>query len=585
MDAYGQDQPSRQDVPGSDAAAHPRPAGLGRLAGARVGVVGLGRTGQVAAQVLVDLGARVTLLDSRPDAADSLPAGLRPAGSARSVLGAGVPGRGAVVAAVTGSDQVVAEALGGGDLDLVVVSPGVPATGPVLGAAVSAGLETWSEIELAWRLSQDLRPGLPWLTVTGTDGKTTTTGMLSAILTAAGLTAPAVGNIGVPALSVLAGADPGEHGSLPDALAVELSSFQLHTTRTLSPLAAACLNVSADHLDWHGGVEAYRADKARVYERAQRGAVYNLADRATEQMVMDADVVEGCRAVGFGLGAPGRGQLGLVSSDDAADGGAVLVDRAWHASRATHGLELATLADLAHLAPGEDPSRLPAHVVADALAAAAVALAHEAVAADASAVARGLRAFTPGAHRHVVVAHGGGVSWVDDSKATNTHATAAAFSGARPGSVVWLVGGDTKGADLTELVGEVAASLRGVVVLGKDPALVTGPLEAARRCGTLPADLPCHVVADGAPEQVIAEAVDAAAAMARPGDTVLMAPAAASWDQFRSYAQRGELFSQAARRRAAAATEATETAAAAPARTPLPADRASRATQAAPEES
>lgn len=556
MDTDAQDGRDCQDPPRSDVAARPRPAGLGELAGARVGVVGLGRTGQAAIAVLMDLGARITLLDSRPDAVDSLPAGLRPGGAGRVVLGAGAAGHGAVVSAVTGSDQAVADAVGCADLDLLVVSPGVPATGPVLRAALAAGVETWSEIELAWRLSQDLRPGLPWLTVTGTDGKTTTTGMLSAILTAAGVAAPAVGNIGVPTLSVLADADPCQPGSLPDALAVELSSFQLHTTRTLSPLAAACLNVSADHLDWHGGIDAYRADKARVYARAQRGAIYNLTDRATEQMVIDADVIEGCRAVGFGLGAPGRGQLGLVSSDDPADGGAVLVDRAWHATRATHGLELATLADLAHLAPGADPARLPAHVVADALAAAALALAHEAVGADATAVARGLRSFTPGAHRHVVVAHGGGVTWVDDSKATNTHATAAAFSGAAPGSVVWLVGGDTKGADLTELVGEVAACLRGVVVLGKEPSLVTGPLDEAVAGGRLAAQVPRYVVADGQPEQVMEEAVSAAAAMARPGDTVLMAPAAASWDQFRSYAQRGELFAQAASRQAARAEAA-----------------------------
>lgn len=548
-------RPTRADAaarPRPDSAA--RPAGLAGLAGARVGVVGLGRTGQAAVRVLADLGATVTLLDSRAGAVDALPPELRPgARPAATVLAGTEPAvsRGSVTDAVTGSDDAVAAAVRGGGLDLLVVSPGVPATGPVLGAARETGVETWSEIELAWRLSQDLAPGLPWLAVTGTDGKTTTTGMLAAILTAAGLAAPAVGNIGVPTLSVLAGADPTEPGSLPDALAVELSSFQLHTTRTLSPLAAACLNVSADHLDWHGGVAAYRADKARVYERAQRGAVYNLADRLTEQMVEEADVVEGCRAVGFGLGAPGRGQLGLVSSDDPADGGAVLVDRAWHASRATHGLELATLTDLAHLAPGQDPSRLPAHVVADALAAAALALAHEAVAADPAAVARGLRSFTPGAHRHVVVAHAGGVTWVDDSKATNTHATAAAFSGARPGSVVWLVGGDTKGADLTTLVGQVADRLRGVVVLGKDPALVTGPLDAAVAAGTLPAGLPRHLVADGEPEQVVAEAVRAAAAMAQAGDTVLLAPAAASWDQFRSYAQRGELFTQAAQRLAA----------------------------------
>ena len=224
------------------------------LAGARVGVVGAGRTGLAVIEALSDLGARIHLLDTRSDAADAVTAPLE--------------------RVTVGDDAALADALAQCRPDLLIVSPGVPATGPVLTGARRDGTRVWSEIELAWRLQRSTRPEVPWIVVTGTDGKTTTVGMLSAVLTAAGLNAPAVGNIGAPAITtVLEGR--------ADAMAVELSSFQLHTTRTLSPLAAACLNLAPDHLDWHGGLAAYGADKARVYARTRRAAVYNTADAST----------------------------------------------------------------------------------------------------------------------------------------------------------------------------------------------------------------------------------------------------------------------------------------------------------------
>ena len=476
------------------------------LAGARVGVVGAGRTGLAVIEALADLGARIHLLDARQDAADAVTAPLE-----RVTLG---------------DDRAQADALDRARPDLLVVSPGVPATGPVLARARQDGIRVWSEIELAWRLQQATRPAVPWLVVTGTDGKTTTVGMLAAILTAAGLSAPAVGNIGSPTITtVLEGR--------ADAMAVELSSFQLHTTRTLSPLAAACLNLAPDHLDWHGGMEPYRADKARVYARARRAAVYNTADAATRTMVEQADVAEGCLAVGFTLEAPALGQVGMVAD--------LMVDRALHAERRAAGLELASLADLAHLAPGGRAEGVPAHMVADALAAAALARAHDAVADDPGAVARGLRAFTPGAHRIVTVARGGGVTWVDDSKATNPHSAQAALSSLPAGTGVWIVGGDTKGASFDDLVRAVRPALRGAVVIGRDQADVLAALRAHAP------GLAVTRVPDGDSASVMRGAVAAAAAMARPGDTVLLAPACASWDQFTSYAHRGDLFAASAR--------------------------------------
>jgi len=290
---------------------------LKNLAGARVGVVGAGRTGLAVIDALDDLGARVHLLDARPGAADAVTAPLE-----RVTIGDG---------------GVQADALDETRPDLLVVSPGVPATGPVLTRARASGREVWSEIELAWRLQQARRPDVPWIVVTGTDGKTTTVGMLAAVLSAAGLNAPAVGNIGSPTITAVL-------EDRADVMAVELSSFQLHTTGTLSPLAAACLNLAPDHLDWHGGLEAYAADKARVYARTRRAAVYNTADAATRRMVEQADVAAGCLAVGFTLAVPGLGQVGVVED--------LLVDRALHAGRRSAGLPLASLVDLAHLAPG-----------------------------------------------------------------------------------------------------------------------------------------------------------------------------------------------------------------------------------------
>ncbi|SPT53930.1 UDP-N-acetylmuramoylalanine--D-glutamate ligase [Actinomyces bovis] len=488
---------------------------MSMLDGARVAVVGLGGTGRAVVEVALTLGAQVEALDRSEKATGTLleqcAQGPQPAGGSLRVHQAA-------------DDDAMAQVLENTRPKLVVVSPGVPPQAPVFQRAFALGCEVVSEVELAWRLqAASARPDVPWLAITGTDGKTTTVNMLASILNAAGLKAPAVGNVGPPIIQVVA------EGNV-DALAVELSSFQLHTTSSMSPLAATCLNVAADHIDWHGSQQAYAADKARVYHQARKAAVYNLADPSTEQMVRDADVVEGCRAIGFTLGAPALGQVGRVEE--------LLIDRAFHAERHREGVQLATIADLAHLAPGGQAERLPAHIVEDALAALALARAAE---VEPEAVAAGLRAFNPGAHRIVTVAVGGGVAWVDDSKATNPHSAEAALTSLPAGTGIWIVGGDPKGATFHELVAKVAPKLRGAVVIGKDQTAVLEALEQQAP------SLPVARVADGSPEQIITAAVAASAKLAQPGDTVMLAPACASWDQFTSYAQRGDLFAQAAR--------------------------------------
>lgn len=462
-------------------------------------VAGLGVSGRAAAQVLADRGARVVTFDDRAPEADAHDAAA-----------------------------LVADGLAGADL--VVASPGLPPDHPLLVAARERDVPVWSEVELAWqvrvpRLGDDGMPA-PWLAVTGTNGKTTTVGMLEAILRAAGRHTLAVGNVGTPV--VLAAVDP----SL-DVLAVELSSFQLHHTHSMSAQAAAVLNVAPDHLDWHGGLDAYAAAKGRVYERAQVACVYAVDDPATEALVRDADVVDGCVAVGFTLATPGVGQVGLVEE--------VLVDRGFARLRHTHAAELGTLDDLAHLAgPG---GVVPPHVVRNALAAAALALAHG---VDPAHVRDGLRAFAPGAHRIVTVGRVDGVAYVDDSKATNAHAASASLAAFEAGSVVWVAGGLAKGAAFDELVQSRRDRLRGVVLIGVDRAPLRDAL--ARHAP----DVPLVEVDDGDTEAVMERAVTAARRLAAGAPdgaptTVLLAPASASMDQFTSYAARGDAFAAAVR--------------------------------------
>jgi len=462
-------------------------------------VAGLGISGRAAAQVLTARGARVTTYDDAASEADERAAG---AFLARDGLA---------------------------ELDLIVASPGLRPEHALLAAALERGIEVLSEVELAWRLRVDRAAGggpAPWLAVTGTNGKTTTVGMLASILQANGERVAAVGNVGSPL--VLAATDP----SL-DVLAVELSSFQLHFTHTISVQAGAVLNVAPDHIDWHGSLEAYAADKGRIFERAQVACVYNAADEATRRLVEDADVVDGAVAVGFTLGTPSVGQVGLVED--------VLVDRGFAALRYTHAQELATLDDLAQLAgPSGD---VAPHVVANALAAAALALAHGVAPA---AVRDGLRAFGPGEHRIVTVATVDGVAYVDDSKATNAHAASASLAAFPERSVVWIAGGLAKGATFDELVEARRDRLVGAVLIGVDREPLAGAL--ARHAP----HVPVIEVEPGETGDVMTRAVSAARGLAAgvpagSQTTVLLAPACASMDQFVSYADRGDRFAAAAR--------------------------------------
>lgn len=477
------------------------------VAGLRILVTGFGVSGYAIADQTMQRGARVLVVDG----ADTPE--IRERARILEVLGAEFR-LGAEHTRALPEDR---------EIDLVVTSPGWRPDQPLLAAAAARGIPVWSEVELARRMQPVDGPA--WLGITGTNGKTTTVTMLESILRAAGLRAVACGNVGLPVIE--AALDPEGF----DVLALELSSFQLHWTEHLDCEAAVVLNVSADHLDWHGGAEEYARAKGRIFEGVRTACVFNTADETTLHLVEEADVVEGARAVGISLGAPGLSELGII------DG--ILVDRAFHPERRSSAAELATLADLAHLGPqGAGP-----HVLLDALAAAALARAHG---VPAHAVRDGLRAYRMGAHRAQHLATVDGIGFVDDTKATNPAAAAASLQAAE--RVVWIAGGDVKGADLGPLVAAAADRLVGVVLLGLDPAPFT---EALSRHAP---EVPVRRIDPGETDDVAArtrlmeDAVQAARSLAAAGDVVLLAPAAASIDQFRDYAERGDLFAAAVTR-------------------------------------
>ncbi|GAA4761961.1 UDP-N-acetylmuramoyl-L-alanine--D-glutamate ligase [Microbacterium gilvum] len=478
----------------------------------RVAVLGLSMTGFSAADTLVELGADVLVVT---EAAAEEYERLLPVIGARLWKGA-----------LDAAPQELVDFAP----DVVVASPGFPPSHAVVRWTRESGIALWGDIELAWRVRDKVvRPdGTPaaWVLVTGTNGKTTTTRLAATMLAEGGLRAAPCGNIGVPVLDAVR--DPAGF----DVLVVELSSHQLfylgladgEGPGAVSPHAAVCLNLADDHLEWHGSAAAYRDAKAVVYRNTRAACVYNKADEATRRMVEDADVVEGARAIGFDLGVPGPSDFGVV------DG--ILVDRAFLDDRRTSALELATVDELAAAGLAAP------HIVANILAAAALARSLDVAPA---AVRSAIAGFRLDPHRIEVVAASGGVTWVDDSKATNPHAAASSLA-AYPGAV-WVVGGLLKGVDISDLVAARGAGVRAAIVIGVERAEVVDAF--ARHAPAVPVFEVDH--ADT--EDVMARVVELAASVALAGDTVLLAPAAASFDQFRSYGDRGDRFAAAVRER------------------------------------
>ena len=430
-------------------------------------VVGLGSSGVAAAALLARQGWRVTANDRAGAAALGERAAQLP-GGVEVVLG-GHP----------------ASLLDG--VDLVVVSPGVPADLPLLAQARTLGIEVIAELELAYRALADT----PLLAVTGSNGKTTVTALLGAILEEAGWNAGVGGNIGHPASALAL-----EGGF--DALVWEVSSFQLEGCTTLRPRVGVLLNLSPDHLDRHATLADYLAAKARLFA-CQQGddlAVLNADDQAVAGLAVPA------RAEFFSL--RDRTVAACLAGDRLVLDGHALLPRA----------------------------RLPLlgeHNVANALAA---ALAAARAGVPRAAIAAALERFRGLPHRHTLVAEIGGVRFVDDSKGTNIGATAAGLAGYPAGTVHLILGGLGKGQDFAPLVEAAAGRVAAAYLIGEAAGEIAssfGSRVPVEQCGTL------------------AEAVRRAAAAARPGDTVLLSPACASFDQFRDYAHRGDEFARLAR--------------------------------------
>ena len=442
------------------------------LAGVRVLVCGVGVAGASAARALLSVGADVALTATTEGS------------QVEALVAAGARWLGPLTELP--------------DVDLVVVSPGLRPTDPLLIGAQVRGVPVWGEVELAWQLRGP--DAAPWLAVTGTNGKTTTVHMLEAMLRAARLNALAVGNVGEPLIDAVIAAPA------YDVLAVELSSQQLHFAPSVRPAAGALLNLAPDHLDWHGTFEDYAAAKAGIWFGAV--AIGNADDPLVSRLLGTAPGEQ----VSFTLGEPGPGQVGVASGH--------LVSRAFGDDQLV-------------LAAVEDVRPAGTHNVANALAAAAMA---RSVGVGAEAIATGLANFVPDPHRNQPVGVFGGVAWVDDSKATNGHAARGSLLAYD--RVVWIAGGQLKGASVDDLVEAAAPRLTGVVLLGVDRAVVA---QALRRHAP---DVPVIEVAtddDGA----MLEVVRAAARLAQPGDTVLLAPAAASYDMFANYSARGRAFAEA----------------------------------------
>lgn len=469
--------------------------------GLKVAVLGLGVTGFSVADTLAELGSLVRVISDGPDL------------ERERIL--------EVLGVERFHDAEVDAQLG--DLiafrpDLVVVSPGYRPDHPLTTWAHENNVVVWGDIELGWRLRDKTDRIADWICVTGTNGKTTTAQLTAHMLRAGGLRAIPAGNIGTPILDALR--DPEGY----DALVVELSSFQLERLGEISPYASVCLNIADDHLDWHGGATAYEQAKAKVYENTQVACVYNRADAATERMVENADVIEGARAVSFGLDTPPPSGFGIVEG--------ILVDRGYHAERRAEAFELVTVDEL--MARGLHAP----HIVQNILAAAALARSRG---VEPGQVASAILDFRLDDHRAQRLGAHGGLEWIDDSKATNAHAADASLRALH--NVVWVVGGLLKGIDIDRLVSEHHKRLRGAVVIGVDRVEVLASL--ARHAP----DVPVREIVVEQPGDVMIAAVGAAIELGQENDTVLLAPAAASMDQFTDYKDRGRAFQEAVRAR------------------------------------
>ena len=392
--------------------------------------------------------------------------------------------------------------------DLAIVSPGWRLDNPIVVALQSVGCELLSEIDFAWKVKEEIAPEQKWIALTGTNGKTTTIQMVQSIFDYSSLRAIACGNVGEPVISVL------NSGDTYDYLALELSSFQLEWSQYAKYEAVALLNIAPDHIDWHGSFEHYASAKLRLLD-ASEIAVINGED---SESVLRASSWSG-RKVFYFLDTPQPGELGLVEN--------LLIDRAF-VSDPSIAHDFAQLSDIRPTVP---------HNVSNAMAAAGLALA---VGVTHEEIRQGLQNFTLDRHRLEVVLEEDGVAWVNDSKATNPHAAAAALMSQI--SSIWIAGGLAKGAEMNSLIERCSSRIRAAILIGQDAPIIATAL--SKEAPHIPYYLMPY---SGDSAELMREVVKKARELAVAGDTVLLAPACASMDQFKDYADRGEKFVAAVR--------------------------------------
>jgi UDP-N-acetylmuramoylalanine--D-glutamate ligase len=411
---------------------------------------------------------------------------------------------------VSKSDQVKVDGF-----SFIVISPGWKESHPLIVKAQAAGIRLVNEIDLAWSFRAELVPGQKWIALTGTNGKTTTVEMAAAMLRAGGVSAIACGNVGTTVIESVESAEKYE------VLVLELSSFQLHWLREASFVAAAILNIAEDHLDWHGTFTEYARVKGSILDRASTG-VFNSSDL---EVVNQAAHWQG-RKVFFSLDTPAPGEIGVVEE--------LLVDRAF----VSDPQEAAMLAEIVDVKP-----TVP-HNVANALAAAGLV---RALGVSPEAVRSALQNFSLGRHRIEEVANINGISWVNDSKATNPHATVASLNSAL--SSIWIAGGLAKGAEMQELIAKCKSRIKVAILIGTDRELIADELRSqAPEIEIVYVDAPSTYQRGGTDNSLMEAVVKAAAERAKTGDRVLLAPACASMDQFISYSDRGDRFAAAVKK-------------------------------------
>lgn len=448
-----------------------------------VAVLGLGKTGLAVADYLADqLGTRVTSV--------TLYGGSRAQESEQTRE---LEARG--VRVVCGTEELE------GSYNLAVVSPGIPEDSAFFSSAREHAIEVVGEPEFAWRESPER-----WVAITGTNGKTTTTLLTTELLKAGGLAAKAVGNVGTVATGEVARRGEGEW------FVAELSSFQLATAYGLHPRVACLLNVTPDHLEWHGSMEAYAAAKERVFQQLTE---QDLAVISTED--------EWCRAMADCMEQRGL-RVCRVSVHAELDGACAAFVR--------DGRLIVRLDGAEHsLVSAQNLSIQGEHNVQNALVAAATAL--ELGVTD-DAVSHGLLSFRPLEHRIEPCGTLAGVTYVNDSKATNVDSVEKALTAFVPGKVVVLLGGHDKGTTLVTLAHAVSSRCKAAVCYGEAGARIAQALRDE--------DGDMGLVVEEAPH--MQEALDVARGLARPGDVVLLSPACSSFDEFTSYQQRGRRFKE-----------------------------------------